>query len=46
MQQNNRLNKGVYLAPSTFEAGFVSSAHTNADIDAAIAADGKVLAGL
>jgi len=27
----------VYLAPSAFEAGFVSSAHTDADIDFSIA---------
>lgn len=27
------LKRGVYLAPSAFEAGFVSSAHTKADID-------------
>jgi glutamate-1-semialdehyde 2,1-aminomutase len=27
------LGRGVYLAPSAFEAGFVSSAHTAADID-------------
>jgi glutamate-1-semialdehyde 2,1-aminomutase len=40
------LNEGVYLAPSAFEAGFVSSAHTDADIDATIAAAGKVLATL
>jgi glutamate-1-semialdehyde 2,1-aminomutase len=40
------LNEGVYLAPSAFEAGFVSAAHTDADIDATIAAAGKVLAGL
>jgi len=26
------LNAGVYLAPSAFEAGFVSAAHTDADI--------------
>ncbi len=32
------LKRGVYLAPSAFEAGFVSSAHTEADIDATIAA--------
>lgn len=30
------LEKGVYLAPSAFEAGFVSSAHTEADIDATV----------
>jgi glutamate-1-semialdehyde 2,1-aminomutase len=28
----------VYLAPSAFEAGFVSAAHTDADIDATVAA--------
>jgi glutamate-1-semialdehyde 2,1-aminomutase len=32
------LRQGVYLAPSAFEAGFVSAAHTDADIDATIAA--------
>jgi glutamate-1-semialdehyde 2,1-aminomutase len=32
------LLEGVYLAPSAFEAGFVSAAHTDADIDATIAA--------
>jgi glutamate-1-semialdehyde 2,1-aminomutase len=37
------LNEGVYLAPSAFEAGFVSAAHTTADLDATIAAAGKVL---
>ncbi len=30
------LEQGVYLAPSAFEAGFVSSAHTHDDIDAAL----------
>jgi glutamate-1-semialdehyde 2,1-aminomutase len=32
------LEHGVYLAPSAYEAGFVSSAHTTADIEATIAA--------
>jgi glutamate-1-semialdehyde 2,1-aminomutase len=32
------LAQGVYLAPSAFEAGFVSVAHTQADIDATVAA--------
>lgn len=32
------LHEGVYLAPSAFEAGFVSAAHSEADIDATIAA--------
>ena len=30
------LDRGVYLAPSQFEAGFVSLAHTEADIDATL----------
>ena len=30
------LNAGVYLAPSAFEAGFVSAAHTDEDIKATI----------
>jgi len=40
------LDEGVYLAPSAFEAGFVSSAHTVADIDATIAAARRVFAKL
>ena len=32
------LAAGVYLAPSAFEAGFVSAAHTQADIETTIAA--------
>jgi glutamate-1-semialdehyde 2,1-aminomutase len=32
------LEKGVYLAPSAFEAGFMSIAHTAADIQATVAA--------
>jgi glutamate-1-semialdehyde 2,1-aminomutase len=36
------LDEGVYLAPSAFEAGFVSIAHTAADIDATIAAAARV----
>ena len=38
------LNEGVYMAPSAFEAGFVSSAHTREDIAQTIAAAGKVFA--
>ena len=30
------LEAGVYLAPSAYEAGFVSAAHTDADIDATV----------
>jgi glutamate-1-semialdehyde 2,1-aminomutase len=40
------LREGIYLAPSAFEAGFVSSAHSSADIDATIAAASKVFATL
>ena len=36
------LAEGVYLAPSAFEAGFISAAHTDADIDATVAAAAKV----
>jgi len=32
------LDRGVYLAPSAYEAGFVSSAHTEADIAATVSA--------
>jgi glutamate-1-semialdehyde 2,1-aminomutase len=38
------LGEGVYLAPSAFEAGFVSAAHTDADIDATVAAAARVFA--
>ena len=38
------LEAGVYLAPSAFEAGFVSAAHSEADIDATIAAADKIFA--
>ncbi len=40
------LNEGVYLAPSAFEAGFVSSAHSDDDLDATITAAEKVLSTL
>jgi glutamate-1-semialdehyde 2,1-aminomutase len=40
------LAEGVYLAPSAFEAGFVSIAHTEADIDATVAAASRVFAKL
>jgi len=36
------LAEGVYLAPSAFEAGFVSAAHTDVDIDATVAAAAQV----
>lgn len=37
------LDEGIYLAPSAFEAGFVSIAHTAADIDNTIAAAERAL---
>lgn len=40
------LDEGVYLAPSAYEAGFVSSAHTDAEINATLDAAEKVFAGL
>ena len=40
------LAEGIYLAPSAYEAGFMSAAHTSADIDATIAAAARVFAGL
>ena len=40
------LERGIYLAPSAFEAGFVSAAHTDADIDATIDAADEVLSEL
>jgi glutamate-1-semialdehyde 2,1-aminomutase len=38
------LEKGVYLAPSAFEAGFVSAAHSDADIAATVAAADAIFA--
>src|SRR5260370_16362831 len=38
------LDRGVFLAPSQFEALFVSAAHTDADIDRTIAAFRESLA--
>ena len=40
------LAEGIYLAPSQFEAGFVSLAHTEADIDQTVAAAARVLNSL
>jgi glutamate-1-semialdehyde 2,1-aminomutase len=40
------LDRGVYLAPSAFEAGFVSAMHTDVEIDATVAAAAEVFAGL
>ncbi|WP_341501973.1 glutamate-1-semialdehyde 2,1-aminomutase [Gallaecimonas sp. GXIMD4217] len=40
------LEEGVYLAPSAFEAGFLSLAHTDQDIDATLEAARRVFARL
>jgi glutamate-1-semialdehyde 2,1-aminomutase len=40
------LAEGIYFAPSAYEAGFMSAAHTSADIDATIAAATRVFANL
>jgi len=36
------LENGIYLAPSAFEVGFMSTAYTDADIQATVAAAEKV----
>ena len=38
------LRRGVYLAPSAFEAGFVSAAHADADLDATLGAAAEAFA--
>ena len=40
------LAEGIYLAPSQFEAGFISTAHTTADMEKTVSAATKVLHGL
>ncbi len=40
------LDRGVYIAPALYEAGFVSSAHTAQDIDDTVAAAAEVMKGL
>jgi len=37
------LNEGVYLAPASYEAGFLSSAHSASDIELTVAAAERVL---
>ncbi|PKO25402.1 MAG: glutamate-1-semialdehyde-2,1-aminomutase [Betaproteobacteria bacterium HGW-Betaproteobacteria-8] len=39
---HDMLDAGIYLAPSAFEAGFVSAAHSEADIEATIAAAERI----
>ena len=36
------LNENIYLAPSAFEAGFISSAHTDKEIKLTLEATEKV----
>jgi glutamate-1-semialdehyde 2,1-aminomutase len=40
------LAKGIYLAPSQFEAGFMSTAHSEADIEKTVKAAAKVMIGM
>jgi glutamate-1-semialdehyde 2,1-aminomutase len=40
------LDDGIYFAPSQFEAGFISVAHTAADIDKTVKAAAKILRAL
>jgi glutamate-1-semialdehyde 2,1-aminomutase len=40
------LDRGVYLAPSQFEAGFLSTAHGDAEIDATIEAAREAFAAV
>ena len=39
------LDRGVYLAPALYEAGFVSAAHSEDDIAATVAAAAEALEG-
>jgi glutamate-1-semialdehyde 2,1-aminomutase len=40
------LDAGIYLSPSQFEAGFISTAHTAADVEKTVKSAAKVLSGL
>ena len=40
------LREGIYLAPSQFEAGFISTAHTEQDIERTVAAGAKAFKSL
>jgi glutamate-1-semialdehyde 2,1-aminomutase len=37
------LNEGIYLAPSQFEAGFISTAHSEADMEKTVKAAARVM---
>jgi glutamate-1-semialdehyde 2,1-aminomutase len=41
---HSMLRQGVYLAPASYEAGFMSSAHSDADIEHTIAAAAQAFA--
>jgi len=41
---HSMLDQGVYLAPSAYEAGFISSAHTEEDIEKTIEIASKAFA--
>jgi glutamate-1-semialdehyde 2,1-aminomutase len=43
---HSMLDSGVYLGPSAFEAGFVSSAHSDADIAFTLEAAKKAFSSL
>lgn len=43
---HSMLDSGIYLGPSAFEAGFVSAAHTDADIEQTVQAATTAFAGL
>jgi glutamate-1-semialdehyde 2,1-aminomutase len=40
------MESGIYLPPSQFEAAFLSAAHTEADVEATIAAAREAFAGM
>ena len=43
---HSMLDAGIYLAPSQFETGFISTAHTAADIDTTVRAAAQILRSL
>lgn len=43
---HSMLDSGIYLGPSAFEAGFVSAAHTDADIESTLLAAKKAFAAV
>jgi len=43
---HSMLDAGIYLGPSAFEAGFVSAAHTDDDIEFTLAAAKKAFSAI